>query len=72
MLKCTSRYRDVSILNYYRPAHMKKLRAVCKSKDVTWRELPNGDHNSSVAEPFYFNYIIEFIDKVCPRKGGRL
>ena len=51
---------------------MKKLRAVCKSKDVTWRELPNGDHNSSVAEPFYFNYIIEFIDKVCPRKGGRL
>lgn len=51
---------------------MKRLRAVCRSADVTWRELPNGDHNSSVAEPYYFNYIIEFINRISPRKSGRM
>ena len=51
---------------------MKKLRSVCNSKDMTWREIPNGDHNSSVAEPYYFNYIVEFIDKIAPKKSEKL
>jgi hypothetical protein len=44
-----------------RPSHMKELFRLCKSKTVVWKELPYGDHNSSVAEPGYFNYIDEFI-----------
>ena len=32
-----------------------------KSKDKIWRELPEGSHNDSVAEPGYFDYIEEFI-----------
>ena len=43
------------------PSHMKQLFKLCKSKIVVWKELPNGDHNSSVAEPYYFNHIEEFI-----------
>lgn len=46
-----------------RPSHMKLLRSVCRSKSVTWRELPNGTHNESVGEPGYFSYIIDFINK---------
>ena len=46
---------------------MKQLRSLCKAKDVTWRELPNGTHNESVSEPGYFNYIIDFINK---KTGG--
>ena len=41
---------------------MKQLRSVCRSPDMTWRELPNGTHNESVVEPGYFQYIIEFIN----------
>lgn len=44
-----------------RPSHMKQLFKLCKSKTVVWKELPYGDHNSTVAEAGYFNYIDEFI-----------
>jgi len=40
---------------------MKQLFKLCKSKTIVWKELPYGDHNSSVAEPGYFSYIAEFI-----------
>lgn len=40
---------------------MKELFRLCRSKNVMWKELPNGDHNSSVAEPGYFNHINEFL-----------
>jgi hypothetical protein len=46
---------------FLRPSHMKELFRLCRSKTVVWKELPYGDHNSSVAEPGYFNYIDEFI-----------
>ncbi|KAF2832221.1 BEM46 family protein [Ophiobolus disseminans] len=42
------------------PAHMSRLFQICKTTKV-WRELPNGDHNSSVAEPHYFEYIESFL-----------
>lgn len=32
---------------------MKQLFRLCKSKNVVWKELPNGDHNNSVAEMGY-------------------
>ena len=40
---------------------MKQLFRLCKTKTVMWKELPYGDHNSTVAEAGYFNYIDEFI-----------
>jgi hypothetical protein len=40
---------------------MKQLFRLCKTKIVMWKELPYGDHNSTVAETGYFNYIDEFI-----------
>ncbi|KAK4500283.1 hypothetical protein PRZ48_008472 [Zasmidium cellare] len=43
------------------PSHMKELFKLCRSQKVMWRELPNGDHNSSVAEPGYFSHIEEFL-----------
>ena len=43
---------------------MKRLRAVCKSKKVVWRELPNGSHNDTVAEPGYFDLLVEFVDDI--------
>ena len=41
---------------------MKELYAVCRAKRKTWKEMPNGTHNDTVAEPYYFNHVIEFIN----------
>lgn len=40
---------------------MKQLFRLSKAKTVVWKELPNGDHNNSVSEPGYFNYIEDFL-----------
>lgn len=48
---------------------MKQLFRLCKSREVVWRELPNGDHNNSVAEPGYFYYIDDFVQKMVLRKS---
>ncbi|KAF2863555.1 alpha/beta-hydrolase [Piedraia hortae CBS 480.64] len=45
------------------PAHMKQLYRLCKTKDVVWKELPTGDHNNSVMEPYYFHYFEDFLEK---------
>ena len=50
-----------------RPAHMKQLFRLCKAKTVIWKELPYGDHNNTVAESGYFNYIDEFIENYVVR-----
>ncbi|KAF1915011.1 Alpha/Beta hydrolase protein [Ampelomyces quisqualis] len=42
------------------PSHMSRLFEVCKAPKV-WRELPNGSHNDTVAEPRYFEYIEDFL-----------
>lgn len=44
------------------PSHMAKLYQVCRAPKV-WRELPNGSHNDTVAEPRYFYYIDAFLDE---------
>ena len=51
-----------------RASHMKTLRAVSKSRDITWREFPEGTHNDTVAADGYFQAILEFVEKVAPRK----
>lgn len=43
------------------PSHMSQLFEVCKAETKVWRELPNGGHNDSVAEPNYFDYIRAFV-----------
>jgi hypothetical protein len=40
---------------------MAQLYALCKASTKVWRELPNGGHNDSVAEPNYFEYIHAFV-----------
>ena len=40
---------------------MKKLYDICKVPQKVWKELPHGDHNSSVAESGYFYMVDEFI-----------
>ena len=40
---------------------MKELFKLCRSQKVVWKELPYGDHNSTVAEPGYFLNIGEFL-----------
>jgi hypothetical protein len=40
---------------------MQQLYSVCRAKTKTWRTIPNGSHNDTVAEPDYFMYIFEFI-----------
>lgn len=42
---------------------MKQLFKLCRSRTIVWKELPNGDHNSSVIEPGYFYYVEDFIKK---------
>lgn len=43
------------------PSNMTQLYAICNSNRKIWRTLPNGGHNDSVAEPGYFEHILEFI-----------
>lgn len=42
---------------------MKELFRLSKAKNVVWKELPYGDHNNTVAEPGYFNFIDEFLHR---------
>lgn len=42
---------------------MKELFKLAKTSQVMWKELPYGDHNSTVAEPGYFQYIEEFLQR---------
>jgi len=45
------------------PSHMQQLYSVCKAKTKIWKAMPNGAHNDSVAEPYYFDYIAAFIQE---------
>jgi hypothetical protein len=52
--------------NCYRPSHMTRLFEVCKAPKL-WKELPNGSHNDTVAEPRYFQYFEEFLSEFVAR-----
>ncbi|KAF2810170.1 BEM46 family protein [Mytilinidion resinicola] len=43
------------------PSHMAQLYKSCRASTKIWRDLPNGTHNDTVAEPGYFEYIDEFL-----------
>lgn len=43
------------------PSHMSQLYKICRSEPKIWKEFPNGDHNSTVSEPNYFDYMNSFI-----------
>jgi len=44
------------------PVMMKTLFESCKARKV-WKDFPNGDHNSTVAEPGYFDAIWSFLTR---------
>lgn len=52
------------------PSHMKQLLSVCRAKSITWRTLPNGSHNNTVAEPSYFQFIFDFIKERALGQAG--
>ncbi|ETN38917.1 uncharacterized protein HMPREF1541_06959 [Cyphellophora europaea CBS 101466] len=43
------------------PAMMKTLFEACPTQRKTWKEFANGDHNSTVAEPGYFDAVWAFL-----------
>jgi len=46
------------------PSHMQQLYSVCRAKRKVWKAIPNGSHNDTVAEPYFFEYFLEFISEV--------
>jgi abhydrolase domain-containing protein 13 len=50
------------------PSHMKRLYDICRAPVKIWAEFPHGDHNSTVAESGYFEYIEEFVANQVLRK----
>lgn len=46
---------------------MKDLFRLSRAKTTVWRELPYGDHNNTVAESGYFNYIEDYIENYVVR-----
>jgi hypothetical protein len=42
---------------------MARLYQICKAPK-TWRDFPKGSHNDTVAEPGYFLFINNFLEKV--------
>lgn len=43
---------------------MQQLYNVCRAKRKVWKAIPNGSHNDTVAEPYFFDYVLEFISEV--------
>ncbi|KAI4094817.1 MAG: hypothetical protein L6R37_007161 [Teloschistes peruensis] len=43
------------------PSHMKELYAGCRTRKKIWRDFPNGTHNETLAEPYFFDYIVHFV-----------
>ncbi|KAI4241897.1 MAG: hypothetical protein L6R40_004296 [Gallowayella cf. fulva] len=50
------------------PSQMKQLFSICKAPKKIWRDFPNGMHNDTIAEPYFFDYIFQFVQDVL---GGR-
>jgi len=48
---------------------MKTLFEICRAKKV-WRELPDGNHNETVEQDGYFDFIYDFMQKI--RSGNTL
>lgn len=50
------------------PTMMRTLYELCTIKRKTWKIFPSGDHNSTVAEPGYFDQIWEWLTEEVLRK----
>ncbi|KAL8947674.1 MAG: hypothetical protein Q9222_006070 [Ikaeria aurantiellina] len=46
------------------PSHMKELYSRCRTKRKVWRDFPNGAHNETIAEPYFFDYVVQFVREV--------
>lgn len=56
------------------PEMMRTLHDLCKVNQKIWREFEGGDHNSTVAEPGYFNAIWQFLQSkvLAPQDNRKL
>ena len=50
---------------------MRRLYETCRSGTKVWSPLKEGDHNSSVAEPGYFEAIADFLENLDKPKFNR-
>ncbi|KAL8894111.1 MAG: hypothetical protein Q9192_004607 [Flavoplaca navasiana] len=46
------------------PSHMKQLFSICKAPRKIWRDFPKGTHNDTLTEPYFFDYVLEFVQDV--------
>lgn len=53
------------------PTMMRTLYELCTMKRKTWKTFPNGDHNSTVAEPGYFDRIWEWLTEAVLREQDK-
>lgn len=47
-----------------RPSHMQQLYSICKAPKKIWRVFPNGMHNDTIAEPYFFDFVLEYVQDV--------
>lgn len=50
---------------------MRRLYEICRSGTKVWITFKEGDHNSSVAEPGYFEAIADFMENLDKPKTER-
>ncbi|KAL8770778.1 MAG: hypothetical protein Q9209_003645 [Squamulea sp. 1 TL-2023] len=50
------------------PSHMTQLYSISKAPRKVWRDFPNGMHNDTIAEPYFFDMVLEYVQDVL---GGK-
>ena len=43
---------------------MKELYSICQVEKKIWRDFENGRHNETIAEPGFFDCIVQFVRDV--------
>ncbi|KAI4226292.1 MAG: hypothetical protein L6R36_003283 [Xanthoria steineri] len=46
------------------PAHMQQLFSISRAPKKIWRVFPNGMHNDTIAEPYFFDFVLEYVQDV--------
>ncbi|KAL8856625.1 MAG: hypothetical protein Q9178_006781 [Gyalolechia marmorata] len=46
------------------PTHMTQLFSVCRAPKKIWRAFPKAMHNEIIAEPYFFDFVAEFLQDV--------
>lgn len=54
-------YYYLMLTSIFSPSHMSQLYSLCRTETKVWRTLPNGQHNDTIAEAGYFDYVSSFV-----------